>query len=82
MRWLGGFPGPLRRPQKGGSGVDLPGPALPLSINPVLGLSVSVVSSLFFFFFLAKIFCKGPGNWGGERVGQGGMPPSPLRQVV
>lgn len=39
--------------------MDLPGPALPPSINPALGPSVSVVSGLFFFFFSQlKYFAK------------------------
>lgn len=49
--------------QKGGSGMDLPSPAFAPLVNPGFGPSVSVVSGLFFFFFfLAKIFCKRPGN--------------------
>lgn len=63
MRWLGGFPGPLSHPQKEGGGVDLPGPALPPSLNPGLGPSVSVVSVFDFFVFLVffswlKYFAK------------------------
>lgn len=54
----------------------------PASLNqPSPWRCVSVVSSLFlsfvfsFFFFLAKIFCKGPGNWGGAPGGGGGQAP-------
>lgn len=48
-----------------GSGMDTPCPTLPSLVNPGSGPSVSVVSGLFFF-FLAKIFCKRPGNRGME----------------
>lgn len=63
-----GFQAPCPTPRKGVvEWAHLAQPCLPQSTQPLGRLCQWF--PVFFFFFLAKIFCKGPGNWRGEGAG-------------